>query len=292
MPIARKGDCHGQQCPMPAPSEFDLLCEQCGYRLEGLEGLGAEGVCPECGRPVAESLPGRRRGTPAQRAVRGRQLARTGPLLATVWQAVRSVRSPRVMWDEARVGHAADEQTKGTLLLYAATLVVGWILLMRVAQGGLGTLPPGAFYGAIGVMVIWLALNGLTWVEKTGIRTFGRMHGRRITPAVAMTIVAHASTGWLVGAALLTPAWLAGRWLPAAADEVALLRWELVYMLPVILPALAGLGGLLLFEVITWQGVMRLRYANRERPWESDRPAGAGPAPHSAGGEGGARVAP
>ena len=34
------------------PSETDLLCEQCGYVLNGLP---ASGNCPECGRPIATS---------------------------------------------------------------------------------------------------------------------------------------------------------------------------------------------------------------------------------------------
>src|SRR4051812_5178876 len=41
-----------------------LLCESCGY---GLEGLPVSGKCPECGKPIAESLPSNRTGTAWQR---------------------------------------------------------------------------------------------------------------------------------------------------------------------------------------------------------------------------------
>src|SRR5436309_6100011 len=35
------------------PAEHDILCEGCGYTLNGLpEG----GRCPECGKPIAESV--------------------------------------------------------------------------------------------------------------------------------------------------------------------------------------------------------------------------------------------
>ena len=39
------------------PAETDLLCEGCGYVLNGLP---ADGRCPECGKPMAESSPLRR----------------------------------------------------------------------------------------------------------------------------------------------------------------------------------------------------------------------------------------
>src|SRR5690606_15252630 len=91
-----------------------------------LEGLGADGACPECGRAIAESLPGRRRGTPAQRS------ASLGALARTVRLAVRSVRSPRVLWDDARVGDGADGRIKGLLLMFAAVLVAAHWLLVQL----------------------------------------------------------------------------------------------------------------------------------------------------------------
>jgi ribosomal protein S27E len=41
------------------PAETDLLCEGCGYVLSGLP-RGGDARCPECGKPIAESEPGRR----------------------------------------------------------------------------------------------------------------------------------------------------------------------------------------------------------------------------------------
>ena len=35
------------------PAESDILCEGCGYTLNGLP---EDGRCPECGKPVAESI--------------------------------------------------------------------------------------------------------------------------------------------------------------------------------------------------------------------------------------------
>lgn len=45
-----------------APADTDLLCESCGYILNGLNASNTNGVCPECGEPLADSIePGHRR---------------------------------------------------------------------------------------------------------------------------------------------------------------------------------------------------------------------------------------
>ena len=40
--------------PSPPPDEYTLLCERCGYIIEGLP---TDNPCPECNRPIALSLP-------------------------------------------------------------------------------------------------------------------------------------------------------------------------------------------------------------------------------------------
>lgn len=53
------------------PSENDLLCEHCGYTLNGLP---HDGRCPECGEPVADSL-GIGRTEPAWEQTQSRRFA-------------------------------------------------------------------------------------------------------------------------------------------------------------------------------------------------------------------------
>ncbi|MFG0284287.1 MAG: hypothetical protein ACF8R7_07675 [Phycisphaerales bacterium JB039] len=246
---------------MPPVDEYQLLCERCGYVIGGLDESGA---CPECGRPIAESLPQRRRGTAAQIE------PTLGALLRT---ALDTALHRRAIWREVRIGFPTDDRMRRALLFGAAALVAMHASILQ-ALGLEQRL--GSMFEAVSVaiflllplwtMVAWLVLAALTEIERIGVQIFGRMHGRRITPAIATTIVSHASAGWLVGAVLLTPAWLAGRLLASAADHIGLLRWELVFALPWLLPSLAAGAGLLLFETITYHGVLRLRYANRERP--------------------------
>src|SRR2546421_69887 len=52
------------------PAETDLLCEGCGYTLNGLPD---DSNCPECGKPIIESLRGRRE-VPAWERAGGRSV--------------------------------------------------------------------------------------------------------------------------------------------------------------------------------------------------------------------------
>jgi hypothetical protein len=64
----------------PWTDEYTLLCEKCGYVIEGLD---PSGNCPKCGKPIVESLPERRVGTPWQ------QSPGVGSLVRTWWMTLR-----------------------------------------------------------------------------------------------------------------------------------------------------------------------------------------------------------
>ncbi len=63
---------------------LDLQCEACGYCLTG---LSTDGVCPECGAAVSDSLPQRRR--PTRFAVARGLSAKIRGFIATWWQVQR-----------------------------------------------------------------------------------------------------------------------------------------------------------------------------------------------------------
>lgn len=239
-----------------------LLCEACGYALEGLP---AEGVCPECARPVALSRPERRVGSPWQRKPSLMNWLRTG------WVVLRH---PRSCWDEVRIEPGGSDGLLTANLLVAAALPaippVVDSLRSPAGRGEVAAFIIVMFLVPLGVLIT------LTLVEGSGLRFFGALRRWRVTRRVAVTVCAHASFGWVVGgtleAVLITLMLLLGgvedaikahyRFLPLGAlmDER---YWAL-------LGAFCFLLGMVWFSLLAGAGFHRLRFANQVP--EANRP--------------------
>lgn len=245
--------------PTPWKDEYTLLCERCGYVIEDLDTSGA---CPECGKPIRESLPSARTGTPMQN---------TSSRLAQVLSIPKFLSSPRRWYAQARI-----DEGDGTRLIFSNVMlssVLGVLLslcalMLRGLDGSVAMdspFPPWqhaiALLGSICVSAA--SLWGLIALEAAGLRFFGGKRGWRITRAVSYTVVAHAAPAWTLG--------VAGFWLgltnPTLIEPLTnlVLRAGIPILLPpdVILAAFFGfLPGMLLFETIVYIGVRQNRYAN------------------------------
>ncbi len=256
--------------PTTTLSPQALLCEGCGYPLDGER---VDDACPECGKPVIESLPSARPGSAWQQ---GHGL---GGWLTT---SVRALTQPRMLYTEVAIeGHRANQ-----LILF--NTLIGAVLLTPVVLGVLeGVFPTAGVWGwgligsvPVVIAVLLVLLCVLTVVEQVGLRFWGRVHGLRVTSDVARTVTAHASVGWVAGGALT----LAGVHLSAGLTTVTrgidlgALR-PISNAAPWVLPWLGAISGLLAFETLAYIGVRRCRYANgpgasaRVAP-SKDRPAG------------------
>lgn len=265
-----------QQWPVPdARDEFTLLCEGCGYVLEGLP---VERNCPECGRPIAHSLPARRAGSPWQQR----------PGVASWWRTVGLLlRHPAGAWGLVRIEPARQGFGRVNVVLAALLIsVVAVARLIREARIARATAPTAessswsqavailslSAWVVLGMIALWgaalLALAFLTQVETWGVRFFGNRRGWRVTPTVADAVCGHASVGWLIaavmwaGCALLVDTGVARRLIAT----LGIPRPSPSAWLRGLAPLAGFLLGLLVFEFLVFFGVRRNRFANRSRP--------------------------
>ncbi len=243
-----------------AIGEYTLLCEVCGYVVEGLGDV----PCPECGTPIRESRPEGRPGSPFQ--------MRPGIVgwARTAWSMLRR---PRRTFDDIRI-----EPASAVVLalinhtLAAALIVAPWVGVLKwdPSRGSNNAAAYGVAFviWAVGVVGV---LGLLTVVEFLGVRFFAARRAWRVTRTTAMQICAHASVGWIVaGLGGLLAMAASARWGPDVGRLLA--RWIRAGTGPLTLyvswaSAAAGfLSGLLVFELLVYTGVRRRKYANRVRP--------------------------
>jgi len=255
------------ELPMPSLDPKDpatLLCERCGYVIEG---LAQAGNCPECGKPIAESLPERRTGSAWQREQTARNARMTD-----AWM----LRRPLTCWDSIAVLDWSSRDLLQRNLLAASRLGVLplaaiFVKTMRLADAALNMetivrLVFSAFiFTALFAMqvlfVMWFG-SALTWIEVRGIEFFGARRGWRVSRKLAVTICGHASVGWLIAFGL---AHLVLACVVVGGERILELfdvrRGIIVFLSPVWMFLL----GMLLFETLVYLGMRRMRFANQPR---------------------------
>ena len=239
-----------------------LLCESCGYPIEGLPG-GAN--CPECGVDARSSLPDARPGSPWQQHPGLRSFLRTN------WLALRR---PRDLFRIVRLDSRSGATLLAINLLIAATAALApWsgtllddpIRRLRGAQAG-KFLATALLVIPAQILAIAAFLLLLTAIEWVGIQHFARRRGARLCRLAAWQVVCHASIGWVVASTfvMLTLAF----WLNVSFAQVAPRLSSYLggsNFGAALVPAAGAVAGLLVFETLVAIGVRRCRFANRPR---------------------------
>lgn len=265
--------------PNTDQSEYDFLCERCGYLLNEISDAS---VCPECGESIKNSDLHNRPGSPWQQRPSFRTF-----LTTNVQSFVRPSTSFR---------HAAIETSRSRLLLAVNLLIAGTLLASPWTGTFVGDPARGLLHSGLAHDVLFglwtvaqsiaaaLLLGLLTYVEYQGIRFFGARRGWRITRAVALQICAHASVGWIVTAIL--PLFVLAGFFSAQVFASAVPQGtvnlgprfgqvSLSEVVPGAAYTVALFVGLLVFESLVYVGVRQCRFANRPRPTESGPSIGA-----------------
>lgn len=253
----------------------ELLCERCGYSIEGLD---EEGDCPECGEPVRESLPERRVGSAWQRRADAIGLARASlevlgnPRRCFRRVAIEDATIAALLWRQLSVASAL-----GSLAIVGG--VSGSMLRQRISPS------PGSWSDVIAwallVPIVMFTLWVLTVIEQRGIRFFGARNGYRITRRVSRVVGAHAASGWVLAGALMVAGWAIGEMIYGIAragdGPISWFEW----WSPLLLQVPGFVAGFLVFECLAYLGMRGCRYANRPRLRLDESPT-ASPASRSA----------
>ena len=249
--------------PTTAPGEISdstLLCETCGYVIEGLPDISH---CPECGRPVESSLPKHRTGSPIQQAATGNAYIATN---------LAMLRTPAAIFDRLRT-------TRGGPLMAFNVLIAVLLLVPVISLIPFPTLrtPLGSFHipnyvpAALSAAV---AFYFLTFVEHAGIRFYSRRRGWRIPRGLAWEICLHASIGWILASFLcivgLAITFLLGKriadgvvWVLNAFGDKSTAPETIITWIGIAFGFGGALAGLLWFESLVYLGVRRCKFANR-----------------------------
>lgn len=263
--------------------DTSFLCEFCGYNLEGAE---TDARCPECGHPVADSLPAARPGSPWQQQ----------PGLLAWAKTVRAVLfHPTRLYSDVSMASVGKGFLAVNVLLTGALIVAPWAGVL-IGDPARHARTDGMFIGsgimaasyAVQVLVVAAVLTLLTLFDIFGLQLLGKTRRWRLPSAAAWAICCHASAGWLLAGflPLVAMAWyyivgtllrvpFTGRVFPGASTALRLTWQEL---LGLGLPVVGYLAGLVAFELLAIKGVKLRRFANVPTT-TSDAPAPAAQQP-------------
>ncbi|MBO6513692.1 MAG: zinc ribbon domain-containing protein [Phycisphaerales bacterium] len=166
-----------------------LLCERCGYVIENLDHALP---CPECGKPIIESLPHRAQGSP--------------------WQNRRSIWSLLQTWfmticrSKALFGRLnIDEEASSNSLLFLGLLLgfltpmltILTVSVISIVQYGRSTFPGfmPIFLTALVLLFFWIFAVIYASLGTLRLRYFAHIRKYRLTQATRSAIVGHASLG-------------------------------------------------------------------------------------------------
>jgi len=247
--------------------EGRLLCETCGYDLDGLD---LESACPECGRLVAESHASHRKGSPWQKR----------PGLISWWHTNYSaLRRPGELFASIRLEPRTGRWLAWLNITTAALIMVApWTGTLigdpiRTARGSgpLAELLTFTWFFPAQIAAITAVLYTMTLIEYHAIRFIAARRGWRLTRAAAWQVCAHATVGWIIlGIApvfamaavyvmRVVLAWPLGRQLDLRVYGLG--HTSISTILSWLLPLIAIIAGVFVYELLVYLGVRKCRYA-------------------------------
>jgi hypothetical protein len=244
------------QADLPQP--HDPTCDDCGYNLVAAD---LHGRCPECGKPVIESI------GPDIRPVTAWERNPSLLNFQTIrHQLARLIREPRKLFLDMPT--LTGQPAAHRWLLYSLLLILMQAFLIVPALWffefrGDSPFTLDYIWGGLIVGIMW-AIFALMMVgiETAGIAGFSKMKGHPVYLAAAAKVTAYSSPLMLL-------------WVLLGAAQLILtvylfdhnffrhysIRVEQVYL--AISLSIAHIGGLLWYELTVYRGVRSIQYANK-----------------------------
>tara|TARA_R110002072_G_scaffold42064_19_gene118435 strand:- start:18597 stop:19451 length:855 start_codon:yes stop_codon:yes gene_type:complete len=261
--------------------DYTLLCERCGYILEGLD---TATPCPECAKPITESLPERRIGTPWQ------QKPGFVTMVKTWWITLRHPKRTASILNDSTL-------RRSRLLAYMTIMASAFVGSAGFASPLLVQPEHPKGSDLLGFLIVlftfmlipFCVFSFLTVIETKGLRVFSNSKGRKLTKNLSIAITAHGCVGWLMVSVLYALTNLASMIFVAKKNpippyvEVEIVaeyydtfansppQWVGTVVLAATLLSLAP--GFLIFELFAYLGLRRCKYANRIRPYKQQDPS-------------------
>ena len=239
------------------PAEHELLCEHCGY---GLNGLPTVGLCPECGEPVADSTTADGRGLPPWERPKLSGLAR---LVQTTRGVVFSPRQFfRRMLARAHLGRSrVFAMVQHWLAAYFFSIAI--VIHLLFVAGGRWDVVTSVFIGLLGgtalTPFLFAAIAFTTWLVSKLSTLESRYHGFRL-PAATVTRALHYHAAHLLPVSMFTAAIVATYRILLATGTLPRGDSELPYLITLCAWVVISAG--YLFGTY-WLAMRNLVYANR-----------------------------
>jgi hypothetical protein len=262
--VLRWGDRYGGPAEGPGFKSRQLRCEGCNYQLAFQP---VESRCPECGRPVADSLPDRRRlpAFAARKSLLGRLAAFPSTLLSSL--AARRFGTTLAV-------HAGRRQAREFVLLVCCLVgVIAWGLL-PLYWPSVDQVP---YAGRTAVMFYEMLVVGMiTWTWIAGVLLTAMILSLVVwlltifgwvDPARRGLVLCY-SSGWLVPTALFTVGgtwgwyWVLECWKPHLQWKWPFIGWISADTIVAALFTLPALACILLWLLHLRHMLRATRYAN------------------------------
>ena len=240
------------------PAETSVLCEGCGYTLDGLP---ATGQCPECGLPIAASTGADGRVPPAWEDAttgRGKTWRFLSTTAAVVFTPGRFYRTFATRRDDLAARRFAQWHWAVSAILFAGALSIHEFWYERYQSGP--KFPPGPW-------VLWIVMTPLSYLflwSTTRLAAWlsaweAAYRGIRLPlPVVLRGMYYHAAH--FLPVATIAFATVAGNWLLIQWKREVFIEQGVRYLLILCIEVVVGAG--YLFKTY-WTGMRNTMYANR-----------------------------